>query len=306
MRYNVVMESDGHKSPEFHFYTAPAEDVPVSILFGGDSRSGWEERKQMNRFMARIVEEQSNAARPPVVALAHGGDFIHDGRKLREWSRWLSDHELTVGPTGRLLPIIVARGNHDVGLQFNEVFDFPEKDANYYALDLTPAVRWVTLNTQVSTAGDQRNWLDKELAKSRPTHRWLAGQYHIPAFPAVKVPSGALISWVPLFEKYNVDLVCEADGHCFKRTAPLRDYKIDPTGVVYVGEGGLGVGQRSPKADRWYLNSPQAKTGEGHHLQLLTFARDGLTMRTIMMDGKLYDEATLKPREQAAKVAGAK
>ncbi|MEX2170491.1 MAG: metallophosphoesterase family protein [Pirellulales bacterium] len=298
-RYNVQMESDGHKSPELHFYTAPADDAPVSLLFGGDSRSGWEERKQMNRLMVRLSEEQSKAERPPVLALAHGGDYIGDGRYLTEWSRWLSDHELTVGPAGRLLPIIAARGNHDSGPLFNEIFDFPPDDANYYAMDITPAVRLVTLNTQVSTAGDQQSWLDSELAAARPKHRWVACQYHIPAFPAVKVPGGALQSWVPLFEKYNVDLVCEADGHCIKRTAPIRDYKIDPTGVVYIGEGGLGVGQRTPKADRWYLNSPQAKTGSGHHIHLLTFSRDGLTIRTILMDGMLFDEATLQPRKLA-------
>lgn len=302
-RYNAQMESDGHKSAELHFYTAPADDVPFSLLFGGDSRSGWEERKQMNRLMARLVEEQSKAERPPALALAHGGDFIADGRRLNEWSRWLSDHELTVGPTGRLLPVIVARGNHDIGPLFNEIFDFPPDDTNYYAMDITPSVRFVTLNTQASTAGDQQSWLDSELAAARPKHRWIVCQYHIPAFPAVKVPSGALQSWVPLFEKYNVDLVCEADGHCIKRTPPLRDFKIDPTGVVYIGEGGLGVGQRTPKADRWYLNSPQAKTGAEHHVNLLTFTRDGLTSRTILMDGSVFDEATLAPRKLTADAA---
>ena len=44
----------------------------------------------------------------------------------------------------------------------------------------------------------------------RPAHRWLAVQYHRPAFPAVKSPSGALQFWVPLFDRFNVDLVYEA------------------------------------------------------------------------------------------------
>ena len=42
-------------------------------------------------------------------------------------SRWMSDHELTVGPNGRLLPIIPARGNHDGGKLFNEIFAFPDR-----------------------------------------------------------------------------------------------------------------------------------------------------------------------------------
>ena len=51
----------------------------------------------------------------------------------------------------------------------------------------------------------------------------------------------------PLFDKYHIDIALESDGHCMKRTAPIRHGKKDPTGIVYVGEGGLGVGQRK----RW-------------------------------------------------------
>ena len=42
---------------EMYFLTAPAEDVPVSILFGADSRSGLEERRQMNAMLASMVVE---------------------------------------------------------------------------------------------------------------------------------------------------------------------------------------------------------------------------------------------------------
>jgi hypothetical protein len=95
-----------------------------------------------------------------------------------------------------------------------------------------------------------------------------------------------------------VDLVCEADGHCIKRTPPIRGNRIDPTGVVYIGEGGLGVGQRTPKTWRWYLNTPQAKVGSGHHVQLLTFSPDELEIRVILLDGKVFDEHRLAARNQ--------
>jgi len=58
------------------------------------------------------------------------------------------------------------------------------------------------------------------IAQSRPKHRWLIAQYPRPAYPAVKSPSRALQSWIPLFEKFNVDLVCEArfsTGMCSPR-----------------------------------------------------------------------------------------
>jgi len=295
-KYHVLLESDGQRSPEMFFVTAPSEDVPVSLLFGADSRSGLDARRQMNLMLAKMFAESHAAGRVPILALAHGGDYIQDGRDLNHWSQWMSDHELTVTADGRLLPIIPARGNHDGGKLFNEIFAFPPEDKNYYSTDLGPQVRLITLNTETSVSGVQRKWLEAELAVSRPQRRWLLAQYHRPAFPAVKQPWLNLVHWVPLFEAYDLDLACEGDGHNIKRTPPLRDHKIDPTGVVYIGEGGLGVGQRTPKASRWYLNSPQAKTGQGHHVQLLTFDQEQLAYRVILLGGKVFDEHFLPVR----------
>ncbi|MEM8943906.1 MAG: metallophosphoesterase family protein [Planctomycetota bacterium] len=296
-KYYVTLVSDGQRSPEMYFLTAPAEDLPVSFLFGADSRSGRKARQHMNRMLAGMVTESYLADRVPILALAHGGDYIYDGRDLRLWSQWMSDHELTVGPDGRMLPIIPARGNHDGGEVFNEVFAFPPNDKNYYSTDLGPQLRLVTLNTEISVAGDQQEWLQAELASARPVRRWLVAQYHRPAFPAVKQSWLNLVHWVPLFESYDLDLACEGDGHNIKRSVPIRNFKVDPTGVVYIGEGGLGVGQRSPKRDRWYLTPPQAKTGQGHHVQLLTFDRQQYTYRVVMLDGAVFDESTRPVRE---------
>lgn len=296
--YELVMTSDDNESPMMYFKTAPSDDRPLSILFGGDSRSDRDSRRQMNSMMAEMVAYGADARNEAeeMFALAHGGDYIVDGRSLQQWSAWMSDHELTIAADGRMLPIIPARGNHDPGPLFNQVFGFEDDDTdNYYAIDVGPSLRFITLNTEISTAGDQRTWLDAELQESRPTHTWVLAQYHRPAFPAVKRPSGALNSWVPLFEEYNVDLVCEADGHCIKRTLPIRDGQHDETGVVYIGEGGLGVQQRNPDANHWYLQAP-GMVSRGHHVQWLTFSSDELRYRCVLLGGEVTDAYTREPR----------
>lgn len=290
-KYTVRIESDDQTSPEYYFLTAHDDERPFRLITGGDSRSGHKERRQMNRMLAEMLTKQ-----PDILALVHGGDYIATGTNLGQWIQWMADHELTTTEDGRLLPIIPARGNHDRGKPFNEVFGFPADDTNYYALSFGQQLRLVTLNTEISAGGDQARWLDEELAQSRPTYRWLVAQYHRPAYPAVKSPSSAKKYWVPLFEKHNVDLVYEADGHTIKRTVPIRDEKVDPTGVVYIGEGGLGVGQRTPKTDRWYLQSPGIASS-GHHVQLLSFDGDKLLCETILLGGKVFDEHTLDARK---------
>ncbi len=288
--YDVQFVSDGNPSPRFYFKTAPI-DRSFSLLFGGDSRSDHEKRREMNRMMAGLVEAGAATGDPAdeIVALMHGGDYVQSGMKRSHWTKWMSDHELTVGNDGRLLPIIPARGNHDRGRLFCEVFGFQPKDThNWYAISVGNLLRIVTLNTETSIAGKQAKWLSEELERSRPRHTWLICQYHRPAYAAVKWPSGALIHWVPRFEKYDVDLVCEADGHNIKRTMPIRKGKPATFGVTYIGEGGLGVSQRTPKSKRWYLREP-GMSDRGHHVQRLKLEPDRLTYECIRLGGEICD-----------------
>ena len=266
-------------------------DRDFSIINGGDSRTGLKDRKKINEMIAVMVRDSlaNDDQADDILALAHGGDYVVRGKDVALWSRWLTDLESMIGDDGRLLPIIPTRGNHDSGKPFNEVFGFPDDDKNYYAISIGPKVRMVTLNSETSVAGDQAKWMDAEMASSRVDHRWLLAQYHRPIYPAVKAPSPALKVWAPLFEKHNVDLVCEADGHTIKRTVPIRGGKEADDGVVYIGEGGLGVPPRTPKTDRWYLKSP-GMADNGHHVFLLTFTQDKLIGKCVLLDGKIRDQ----------------
>lgn len=294
--FQITQSEDASKS--FYFSTAPDVDRPLSLLHGGDSRSDQTTRQKMNLLISKLVKESydDEVLSNDIFALAHGGDYVADGSNLNQWSKWLDDHELTIGQDGRMLPVIPARGNHDKSELFNQVFGFKEKHNNYYALNLNSTVRWITLNTEISTAGDQAKWLKQELKTSRPKNRWLLAQYHRPAYPAVKTPGSALQSWVPAFEKYDVDLVCEADGHNIKRTLPIRGNVEDATGVVYIGEGGLGVGQRTPKVDRWYLQPP-GMADSASHVFVLTFESRELNAKCVRLDQTIADEFTMKPRK---------
>ncbi len=296
--YEFQVYCDDQPSREYYFLTGPDDERAFSILHGGDSRSDREERRRVNMMMSAMVTDSlaNESQADDILAFAHGGDYVATGTDLEQWSGWFSDHEKTTAEDGRMLPIIPARGNHDTGKIFNEAFGFPEGDLNYYGLNLGPLVRLVTLNTETATAGDQAKWLDKELKTFRSQNVWMLAQYHRPAFPAVKAPGSALQSWVPIFEKHNMDLVCEADGHTIKRTIPIRGNVQDKTGVVYIGEGGLGVAQRTPKTERWYLRSP-GMSDSASHVYVLSFSRDSLTSKCVKLKGGIADTFVLRPRK---------
>lgn len=309
--YHFVIKSDDEVSREYHFTTAPEGDESFAILYGGDSRIGREsgrstglypydhtDRQDMFRRIASLIEEN-----PEIIALAHSGDYCLEA-EWRYTERWLNDFELTTTEDGRLLPIIPGRGNHDQQVGFEEMFSWPDLDNDYYfTMQLSAEVALVSLNTNISIAGDQRAWLSEQLSELRPANRWLFVQYHQPAYGTAKsVQDGARQRqhWVPLFEEYNVDLVGESDHHTLKRTLPIRNGESDlENGITYIGDGGLGVPQRTPNTDLWWLQEPGFATS-AHHVQMIEFGKEEMRVRTFGVDSEVLDDFTVKPKNVPA------
>ncbi len=287
-----TVSSDKEVSREFHFRTAPDQDVDFKFLYGGDSRSDRDGRRTMNIRMRTLLAQD-----PAILCLVHGGDYVYDGDDMELWSEWLTDHELTVTAAGRMLPVVPARGNHEAGdIQFDEVFASPGGTGlNYFLTPLSPQLFVISLNTEISAAGDQAKFLQSRL-KENTAVRWQLANYHRPAYPAVKEPSVAKQHWVPLFDEYNLDVAFESDGHTIKRTRPVRGDKPSDDGVVYIGEGGLGVKQRTPDADRWYFEG--GKVGASSHVQKVTVTSTQLKVETILHDGSVFDTWQKPPRKR--------
>ena len=291
--YFFRVVSDKKISPVFHFRTAPSSDEEsFELLFGGDSRSYRHNRIAINKTIKNTFEEN-----PKILALVHGGDFIADGDDWKQWSHWFEDYSQTTTSNGRILPIIPTRGNHEDDRRlFNEIFGWPGGRDNYYITQIG-SLFLLNLNTEISIGGHQKSWLERQLRWISPRARWIIANYHRPAWPAVKSPSYAKKYWVPLFEKYSLDLAFESDGHVLKRTLPIKNEKVDhKDGVIYVGEGGLGVKQRSPRnQDAWYLQDPGYAIS-AYHFQKLKIENNEMEYQVILMDGNIFDTMTFSPR----------
>lgn len=296
-KYFFVIRSGKDTTEEFHFITAPNNpNEEFELLFGGDSRSDQAARRKMNLLMKDIIK-----ANPKTLALVHGGDYVANGLSWKEWKEWLDDYQLTISDEGRVLPIIPTRGNHEISKAlYDDIFIWPGNiiRPNYYTTKIAET-SLITLNTNWIVGGPQKNWLKKELKKASKDSKWILANYHRPAYPAVKKPGRALKHWVPLFEDYQVDLVFESDGHVLKRTAPIYRNQVDfEKGITYVGEGGLGVKQRSPsKKDAWYFQSPGYAVS-AHHAMKLRVTPDKLYFSVHLEDLSLYDEMEITPRQR--------
>ncbi len=272
------------------FRTAPATlDEPLVFATGGDVGTS-EHVGQLHREAAKWN---------PAFGLVGGDCAYANGRTPQRWVEYLQIwRENMVDPEGRLIPMLCAIGNHEVdggwgqtrerAPLFLAMFDglFPEH--TYTVIDFGDYMSLVMLDSGHLCAhdGEQAEWLEKTLA-SRADRDHLLTIYHVPAYPSHRDFDGqhsaqAREHWVPLFDKYGVDVSFENHDHTYKRTHHLTGGEPDPHGVLYLGDGCWGRTPRtvaSPE-DRPYLK----KSRSSRHV--IRVVLDGKSKRFMAVDEK--------------------
>lgn len=278
--YFVIRYGANNSSARYSFRTlSDNSNDPISFISGGDSRkrlsflgigdpSCWgngcrETRQDLNTIVARV--------RPDFVAFT--GDYIRNFDipftvdSEDDWEDWMNDWDRSIGPDGRITPIIHSLGNHEDAVDLDRMFDVPNTDI-YYATNFGGDLfRLYTLNSEPSdVCADviQKNWLINDLQQhstASNTPYWKIAQYHRPMIPhAEYTPRTDLINcWASEFAQYGVRLVAESHAHVLKTTYPLiydntapNSYnglvRDDSLGAVFIGDGSWGAPPRTAYA----------------------------------------------------------
>jgi acid phosphatase type 7 len=293
-KYKMTAHSKGATSREFYFTTAPKDGRDFKLLYVGDSRTRVEIAAKICQQMSKMTAQD-----PEILAVIHGGDYANTP-SLAYWRPWLAAWNKTTGQDGKLLPLIPVVGNHEQIKKsplYGEAYGMPGGDKNFlYSCKLSPSFRIVVLNSEIPSTGTQEDFLKETLQKYRDEKvKWQLVAFHRPVYPAVKKPS-VIKRLVPLFDEFNIDLVLESDGHCIKRTLPIKNDKHDPQGVVYLGEGGFGAPQRKPK-DLWYLKTP-GFASLGDHLMSLHVTSKSIDYQAVGVDDKVLDQHKFLPKNR--------
>jgi len=247
-KYYFVIKDKGRVSSRYWFKTASENPQKrLSFISGGDSRNNRGVRRDANKLVAKLKPD----------AVLFGGDFTNLSFAI-EWRRWFSDWQLTISPSGRITPLIPARGNHERSNSIlSDLFNLPL--SNYYGTSFgTNLLRIYTLNSEAPVLGDQKDWIESDLSKKGHKFKWLISQYHKPMRPHVKKKSegnNVYNAFARLFYDYQFSLVIECDSHTVKQTFPIRPLedsdqssdgeegfiRDDDKGTVYIGEGTWGA-----------------------------------------------------------------
>jgi hypothetical protein len=287
----------------FHFRTAPKDlSKPVRFVVGGDVYHERDFMDTMNELAGKLDP----------LFVAWGGDLAYScerAMKPEKMERWVAfwDSWKSKGRAhdGRLIPLLVTIGNHEVHGSWRQpttnapayYAQFPTPgDRGYESVDFGNYLSVLLLDSGITHPmdGEQLSWLEKTLHQRRKVPH-LVPIYHIPAYPSVRPElegeNGELTAqvrnlWCPLFEKNGVKIAFENHDHSYKRTHPIKAGRIDPSGIIYLGDGAWGVRLRKPQAERWYLDKADAI----RHLFLVTVSNEGRQVLAVNDKGEFFDE----------------
>lgn len=255
-----------------HFRTAPAKGdrKPMPFVVAGDSRGGAAKIKANSKMYTAL----------PALAWFFSGDMNPTGVQ-EEWNDWFDAMALILNDH----PLMPVQGNHEI---FAEIY------YNQFALPAMPGIAsayvehgWSVNVGNVHFVGldsgseeaciDQTPWLTGDLKKAQadPDIDWTLVQFHHGTYSASLHGSTTYVQkqWVPLFEKYGVDLVLNGHDHNYERSVPILADKptTQDKGITYVVAGGFFAPA--------YANGKQWWTAVSHHGDKNNFVQ-------LLVDGK--------------------
>ena len=308
------------------FLTLPSNkmEANITLVTGGDSSGS----DKTLKFMEYIVEQKPNV-------IVIGGDIVYDNGNINCYYCW--DYYLELFGTlnnkvGRLVPIILAVGNHDLGINSHQFRDidknenlffrfFPQHtvinaEGNLTVPDYNERMPYfyhvlgnsihVTLDSGYlhKFSGKQTEWLT-EVSKKYSKYAKFAA-YHVPIFsgcyfnPSKYGYDSRFLNWIPVFEKYNYMGVFENHVHLFKRTFPLSfTGKNKSPGVVYFGDGAWGVNENNCYYEDLEPNITGifAKMGSINHIWIVKISAEMVEYSAIDLNGDVIDNYQQKIKD---------
>jgi len=212
------------------FSTASA-DNSYSFLWFGDTHYS----PKFGEILHLAYEKHPDAAFYSIV-----GDLVSDGLHRDQWDD-LFEYMRGVDNS---IPLMAVPGNHDnrAGLgaqlyrdQFSYPLNAPEGVPTEQTYSFTYKNTLFLMIDATSPMDPQTPWIEKQLAESKAT--WKIVMFHFPPYNWEEPYLDIQKAWVPLFDKYHVDMVYNGHIHYYMRSKPMKEGRVVPSfkeGTVYV------------------------------------------------------------------------
>jgi hypothetical protein len=155
-----------------------------------------------------------------------------------------------------------------------------------------------TDNGETALLQSQASWLESDLAAAKAAgYKWTIAYFHRPPYSTDAShgnQSDVSEIFVPIFDKYNVDLVLLGHVHMYERDYPMRGGKVvnysknvynNPNGTIYVIAGSIGAPLYELGKGDWVA----ASASEYHYCMVHVLSNNTLRLEAKNLDGKTFD-----------------
>ena len=297
--YEYRLGHENRRSQWYRLNTANSHNTYKALIFP-DSQSAkykvWED-------VAMPAWERNRDARFFITM----GDLVDNGEHAYQWNEWFT----RIGPMITRIPAAPVMGNHETYTMdwkvrmpqaYLHYFQLPEGATapyqnQFYSFDYGD-VHYVVLNTQMREMEEfQPNLLQDQLAWFR------ADMMHKDVlrygFLTRKTPREEGVSeegktFMPLFDKYNVDVVLTAHLHTYRNRGHIYGFKRDTKGPLYILTGVAGDVRYPNLWKQHSLDVAVAPQPETDNYMVMEASADGLRFSCYLPDGTKIDEAEVK------------
>lgn len=281
------------------FKTAEEKNTPFKFVYFGDPQN------DIKEHCSRVFREAYKTA-PDANFWLFAGDIASDPYD-NLWGELFD----AAGFIFRVTPSILIPGNHDhtpiivdgkkarskiISRTWLAHFTHPEngpesfKETTYY-LDYQ-GTRFIMINSH-DKVQEQSVWLEKVLSNN--PNRWTIVTFHVPVYSMAKDRDSKVTreAFMPMFDKYGVDLVLTGHDHTYARSKKIFNGKSvddDAKGTVYI------VSVSGPKM--YILNSQYNDLmnkigGETQLFQVIEVDNSKLKYKSYTAEGSLFDSCEI-------------
>ncbi len=285
--YQILPETEWKE--KYTFSTQSATDSFAFVWFG-DTHYSPKFGELFNR---------ADSAHPDAAFFTIAGDLVSDGLYRNQWDDLLHYPENVISRK----PLMCVPGNHDNraglgALMYREFFSYPKNGPDGVNKEQTYSFTYKNalflMIDATSSVDAQTGWIEEQLKNTKAT--WKIAVFHFPPYNWEEPYFDIQKAWVPLFDKYHVDMVFGGHIHYYMRSKPMKGGEVVDSynnGTAYIISIGI------PSRTRDAAEEPYAEVvkTEGQYYQYIKIEGDKLTYSAIDSNNELADSFTINKRK---------
>ncbi|ULQ52137.1 purple acid phosphatase family protein [Flavihumibacter fluvii] len=284
--YEYQVLPDTSWKPDYTF-TTTAADNDFSFIWFGDTHYSPEFGRMFNR---------ADSSHPDAAFYTISGDLVSDGLYRDQWDKLISFAPQVIAKK----PLMCVPGNHDnryglgaatyramfsypenapAGVPKEQTYSFTYKNTLFLMLDCTSPIE------------AQTGWIEEQLKNSKAT--WKIAMFHFPPYNFEEPYPNIQKAWIPIFDKYHVDLVLSGHTHNYMRSKPMTGGLVTNSykkGTVYL----ISIAIPSHHGNMMAEPYAAVRFADGQYYQYLKVKGNKFTYTALNADNKVVDSFTIR------------